>query len=92
MNALSKTLFLGAILSLSGCALKVTDYRMVYDSTGAELSSMKSGKACLEKGSFTGWTGNASIAEAAKNGGIRTVKLVSHELTSKTDCVIVHGN
>jgi len=89
---IAKIVFVSFIFLIVGCATKVTDYKMVYDNTNLNLSKLKRGQACQTKGSFTGWTGDATVGAAAKNGNIQFVKHVSHEYSSQSACTIVYGN
>ncbi|MDH5302297.1 MAG: TRL-like family protein [Gammaproteobacteria bacterium] len=77
---------------MSACSVMGTDYRMVYDNTEVNISGLNKGTACLEKGSFSGWVGDATIGAAAKAGGISYVKYVEHvSIGGNTSCVNVYG-
>lgn len=79
----------GALL-MTGCA-KHTEYAMVYDATGADLSKLSKGTACQEWNAFSGWNGDASISAAAKNGNIKHVKQVAHTAGQYSRCTIAYG-
>lgn len=90
-HAISKLVFISSVFLFVGCTTKITDYQMVYDNTNLNLSELKRGQSCQTKSSFSGWTGDATVGAAAKNGSIKFVKHVSHEYTSNSACTIVYG-
>ncbi len=90
-NLITKLALLPMAFAVSACAINATDYRMTYDNTNADLSSLKQGKSCLINSSFSGWSGDATIGTAAKQGGISNVKYVEHITGDNSACIVVYG-
>jgi len=100
-------LFIGFLLLVNGCAGMVFGGHkviggMFYADTAANEDvtanpvGSKTGEACAK--SIMGWvtTGNASVQEAAKNGGIKKITAVDNKFSNilgviATYCVVVVG-
>lgn len=89
----------GTMLGLSACTFKYTPIAATVEVGSTDFSNIddfKEGKACqnLLFGALP-VGGQATVTDAIKDGGIKTVRLVDHEVNNyyvfATRCVVVLG-
>jgi hypothetical protein len=91
-------LMVGAFAILTGCSLQRSQVLNNTDLSRfdfSDASSLKESTVCATYVLGLGPFGNASVMDAIKNGGIKTVKVVDYKygwylLVSK-NCVVVYG-
>jgi hypothetical protein len=100
-SALARSAALAAVsLALAGCVATLTPAVVANPLDGgvdySQLASMKQGKSCAVTYLFTfGPNGDASVAAAAREGGLRRVRYVDNRYENsywrQRYCVIAYG-